>query len=96
MGMAPNQLFTDRRSDIIEIKSTGLGSYLSMENRLQEKVAQLIDNGIAIPALNRFSNFIGLFNEMFDEALMSLFRIPGASPRSPEDMHDRPQPFERG
>lgn len=66
-----------------------------MEDRLQEQVAELVDDFIPISPANRGGDLVGLLNEMFHETLVRLLRVPGATARTSQQVHDAAQPVER-
>gem|GEM_PF-7191 len=97
MGVSADQLVADRARDIVEVKSAlrRPRGDLGVEDGLQEQVAKLVDDFRSIPSAYRLRDLVGLLDEMFREAFVSLLGIPRTTARSPEQVHDAAKPVDR-
>src|SRR5690606_267360 len=89
-----DELFRDGRDDVVDVKPARLACDLTVEDYLQEDVAQLFDQGPVVALIDRVQHFVGLFDQVFLEGVVILLAIPGATAGAPELGHDRDQRVE--
>ena len=87
--MAPHHLGRDALDHLRHVEEALFGRDLRMEDDLEEEVAQLTREVLAVPALDRLHYLVGLFDRHRLEALVGLLPVPGAASR-------RPQPGDQG
>lgn len=95
VGVTMDELIADRLRDGVEIEPVTLPCDLSVEDDLEENVAEFFDQVRVIPFLDRFDHFIGFFDQVRGEGLVRLFVVPGATSGSAKRGHNRHEPADR-
>lgn len=89
MGVAPDQLGDDPFDNVIDPPGVlrVFLRYPSVEDDLEQQIAKLFAQAGSITGLDRLDRFIGLLDEVLDEALMGLPCIPRSPARRPQAIH---------
>ena len=78
MRVAPDQFLAKVFGHVLDIERAGLSGDGGVEEDLQEDVSQLVLEAAFRFRPDRLHQFIGLLDQVLDQALVSLFAIPGA------------------
>ena len=94
MRMPVDQLCRKPVEDIINRKRRLLLRHLGIEEHLQQQIAKFPRELGPVAVLNRFQNFVSLFQGVRLDGIEGLFPIPGAAAGSPQTFHDGDRSFE--
>ena len=95
MRMTTNHLFCDGIHHIMEIERTFPFRQRCMKNHLQQHIAQFFLQMHHIITVNGLYHFIGFFQQILAQGLMSLLLIPGAAIFTQQHLHHICQRFYR-
>src|SRR3989304_2009341 len=91
--MPANELFSKRLDDVAEIESAFLFGHARVEHDLEQEVAELVLEVVAVAARNRVGNLIGFLDGVGRDGREGLLEVPGASgARRAQPRHDLDQP----
>ena len=76
MWVADDQFFADSIRHRIEIEPVFFPCHFRMKNHLQQDIAELFNHQRIVFQVNRFADFVNLFDKVAADALMRLFAIP--------------------
>ena len=94
--MAPYHLLGDGTRDVVEVERPLLLGHARVEDHLQEQVAELVAEVLAIFAFDRVDHLVGLLDRVRGDAREGLRDVPGAAARGiSEPPHDPDQLVER-
>ena len=97
MRVAPDHFVDDGGGDVVDIEMTGFSGHLSVEDDLQQQIAQFVLQLGHVAVGDRLGDFIGLFDGVGRNGRECLFHIPRAAAiRIPEAPHHRDQVLEGG
>ncbi len=86
--MPPDDLRGDRRLDVGQVEDVRLRGQLSVDDDLEEEVAELPGEIGRGPVSQRVVDLVGLLEEMLAERLVGLLAVPGTAVRQPEAGRD--------
>ena len=92
--MAIDQFRREPVEDVIDRERTLLLRHLGVEQYLQQQVAEFAGQFIPITIVDRFQNFVGLFERVGLDGVEGLFPVPWASAGCAQPRHDRNRPLE--
>ncbi len=88
VGVARNELVRDAAGHVVDVeRRIGLLADAGMEDHLQQQVAQLLDQRIAVTGVDGLDGLVGLLDEVLDQALVGLLGIPRAPTRGTQAIH---------
>ena len=96
MRVAAHELVADRAQRIGNVEVTALGGDLGQEHRLEQEVAQLVAQGVEVPAIDGVHDLVGLLDDERSQRLQRLLPIPGAAVLGAQPPHQIDQPLETG
>ena len=88
MRVAAYQLLADRVRDVAQGELARLIGDHRLHQHLEQDVAQLLAELWHRPLVNRFQDFVGLFQQGRSKRCVGLFAIPGAAARRAKPPHD--------
>ena len=94
--MAANHLFVEPREEVPHRELAGFSRELSVEDHLEQDVAQLLLDVLARAPIKSFERLIGLFDEIRLQRGARLLSVPGAAAVRSQAGHEREQGFEEG
>ena len=78
----------DSACDIVERVASGFLGEFAVKDHLQEQVAEFLHEVFVVLALDGVDRFVGLFDQIRNDRLVSLFRIPRAATGRAQAVHD--------
>src|SRR3954470_11284312 len=93
--MPPHQLLDDPRGDVVyrEWLVGVLTGHARMEHDLEQQVAELLAQVVAVAALDRLDRLVRLLDQIADERLVRLLSVPRALAAQPvHDLDEVEQP----
>ena len=78
--MPVNKLAGEPVKNIIDGKRSLLFGHLRIEKHLQEQVAEFAGKFVPVAIVDRFEDFVGLFQRVGLDGVEGLLAIPGAAP----------------
>ncbi len=87
--MTPHHLARHVVGDVLEREAPRLGRDVGVEEHLVQHVAELFDEVVIRPALDRLDQFGALLDEVLHERRVRLLAIPRAAPGSPQAFEGR-------
>ena len=95
MGMAADQFLRQPADDIPDIEVPFLPGDLGVKDHLKQDIPQLLGHRLEIFLPDRLQKFIGLLQQVFPQAPVGLFPVPGTALRPPQvgdDLRQRVEP----
>jgi hypothetical protein len=83
----PDQLLHDPARDVVHVPRAFVGRHLRVEDDLQQDVAELLAQAIAVVRVDRVEHLVGLLEEVAREARVVLLEVPGTPARAAEPRH---------
>ena len=93
--VARDELLDDARDDVVDRELPFLAKQLGLEHDLEEKVAELLAERLAIARVDRVDDLARLFEHVFAQRLERLLAVPRAAVRREEAAHDADEADER-
>ncbi len=96
--MTAYQLGDDVSRDVVDGPAAVrvLSSDARMEDHLEQQVTELLAQVIAVAGLDRLDRLVGLLDQVGDQRLVGLLRVPGAAAGRAQPVHHRDEVEQRG
>src|SRR5450432_1755119 len=93
MRVPPGQLLVDGIERVVDAEQVLLRGHLSIENSLQEEVAEFFGQAGPIAPVDSVQHFVRLFEREGFDAVEGLLAVPRAAARRAQTCHDSDQLF---
>ena len=89
MGMAPNEFLAEAFNDVSNGKGASLARHLGVKDDLQQQIAEFLAKIIVRSGVDGFEDLVGFLDHILLEGSVGLLRVPRASARGTQAVHQR-------
>ena len=94
--VAMNELLDDAGDDVVDGERALLAAELGLEHDLEEQVAELLADRLAVAGVDGVDDLAGLLEGVFPERFERLLAVPRAAVGGEEPAHDADEARQRG